>query len=631
MHIFMAFTGRIPLLWFAAPALFAQPVCDSWIHSRPAASPALVRVQPEVHEVVCGPDAVTVRSAGLSIYQLGVLASPVNPANGIRDVTITIPRNPVPATGKHAALPSLTIGVFTNGIPIENRIGFDSYEGRNLWHYDLNAPGLATGATPMLTNLLNDGSRHSPIIGFALDGYPIYGPWGYVDGRGGLLKRMRSSYRLRNIVERSSWPDGTKLTPGQFGPTVDAANPAGMFAEDYEFVAGAGDLDRFNGRFSVTPEYPQGTYAYFLSTSDRGELAFPYLLASEFYGQPSVQPGGPVKVGEKPGLTVSASVLRAGQPVTFEFRAAATLEYVHERPMHVIVVSADLAEFDHIHPERGAGDVYRVSHTFAHVGRYRMYVEFTPPGSGPREEFLDVQVAGPTVPVSSLVVSSRAAASPGGLTAELTASPVLLAGTNETLRFRLNSTEGLEPYLGAWGHFVIIGAGLTNFIHAHPTPTGKPAPEPIGPHTHVSLPATDPPPDVIEVPVAFPSAGLYKLWAQFQVRGTVQVIPFVLKVLPGAAPVQAVSQIPRDAIRVSVSQAGFSPSRIEIPAGHPTTIAFTRDLKPNCASKVVIPDLGITKELPPGKTTLVNLPAMGQKELKFACGMGMYRGLLVVK
>src|SRR6185369_14744168 len=138
------------------------------------------------------------------------------------------------------------------------------------------APGLIEGLIP-------DRGRHSPIIGFALDGYPIYGPWGYTAT--GELRRMRSSYRLRRTTARDRWPDGTLLAPGQSGPPLDATYPLGTFVEDYEYREGSGDLDVYNGRFAKTPEYPQGTYAYFLATGDDGKLAFPYLLAHEFYGR----------------------------------------------------------------------------------------------------------------------------------------------------------------------------------------------------------------------------------------------------------------------------------------------------------------------------------------------------------
>ena len=61
-------------------------------------------------------------------------------------------------------------------------------------------------------------------------------------------------------------------------------HPLGRYVDDYEWVAGVGDLDQYNGRFTVTPEFPNGTYAYYATIDDSGDPAFPYLLAGEFYG-----------------------------------------------------------------------------------------------------------------------------------------------------------------------------------------------------------------------------------------------------------------------------------------------------------------------------------------------------------
>lgn len=71
---------------------------------------------------------------------------------------------------------------------------------------------------------------------------------------------MKSSYRLRNITQRHTLPDGTQLNSSLYGPDVSAQFPLGAYMEDYEFVENLGDLDRSNGRFVVTPEYPNGTY-----------------------------------------------------------------------------------------------------------------------------------------------------------------------------------------------------------------------------------------------------------------------------------------------------------------------------------------------------------------------------------
>ena len=89
------------------------------------------------------------------------------------------------------------------------------------------------------------------LIGYAADGFPIYGPYGYADPdnpkKG--FKLMRSSYRLRKGT-RSSGPGGVY---------------DGTFVQDYEFVAGSGDLDMCNGRYGPTPEHPEGIYHYFIT------------------------------------------------------------------------------------------------------------------------------------------------------------------------------------------------------------------------------------------------------------------------------------------------------------------------------------------------------------------------------
>ena len=136
---------------------------------------------------------------------------------------------------------------------------------------------------------------HSPILGWAFDGYPIYGPYAYSDAKTAQseVKRMRSGYRMRNVAERKTLPAWSlpfhtnasqDLTPAQYGPAIDATFPLGRYLEDHEHAAGHGDLDEFNGRFAVTPEYPTGTYAYHVTIEEDGTPAFPYILAGQFRG-----------------------------------------------------------------------------------------------------------------------------------------------------------------------------------------------------------------------------------------------------------------------------------------------------------------------------------------------------------
>jgi hypothetical protein len=136
---------------------------------------------------------------------------------------------------------------------------------------------------------------HSPILGWALDGYPIYGPYGYSNPKDpkSPVRRMVSSFRLRQITARTSLPDwalpnhpgvSRQLNPSQYGPAVDRVSPLGRYVEDFEYSAGLGDLDQYNGRLAVTPEFPEGTYAYFLTIDGDGLPAFPYIFGGEYYG-----------------------------------------------------------------------------------------------------------------------------------------------------------------------------------------------------------------------------------------------------------------------------------------------------------------------------------------------------------
>ena len=95
---------------------------------------------------------------------------------------------------------------------------------------------------------------------------------------------METSYKLREITERNSLPDGSILNPSEYGPNVSSENPLGNYLEDYEYQEGYGDLNEFNGRYSVTPEYPEGTFAYFVTIGENGSPEYPYVIGPRYYG-----------------------------------------------------------------------------------------------------------------------------------------------------------------------------------------------------------------------------------------------------------------------------------------------------------------------------------------------------------
>lgn len=676
----------VSLMLALAPFVRAQePVRSSWLVNPATANASLARVRPEVHSVSVNDRFVEINSAGISLHYLGALQSATGEIERLRQLRFRIPLAPVPESGQHISLRSDVVGVFLNGLPISNQFETSSYRGQNLWHFDALAANddgslIAAGhrraeqhqsiAAGLFEGFVADASRHSPIIGYAFDGYPIYGPWAFAANGG--LQRMRSSYRLRQIKRRTHLPDGTALTPAQIGPDVSAEFPPGTFVEDYEFAAGFGDLDQFNGRFAKTPEYPAGTYAYFMTTDVAGRLSFPYLLAHQYRGRisaedlaqsfrdladgnppPSATPlcheiVAPVRPGDSQlTLKTEGATIQAGQParLSFQIRSPRGLpvrfpEHVHERPLHLLIVSEDLAEFAHIHPELTTGDRYEVTHTFPNGGRYRLYADFTPPGAAQRIETFDLKIEGKpraTVPLVADSVLDRKADS---LQVEMAAGQ-LRAGEDFELRFVVRdaatgkTVDDLEPYLGAWAHFVLIDRQQKSFLHAHPIESGSLPPVVTSSaalssdgHLHAAL--AGPSPSEIRTMVSFPAAGLYKLWAQFQREGKVIIVPFVLKVAEARPSAKAFAAIPGDAIKINVGQSGFAPARLEVKKGQPIKLAFVRPEAGNCGGMVIFPALGIRQSLPVGEAVIVEVTPKESGELSFSCAMGMYKGALVV-
>ena len=129
---------------------------------------------------------------------------------------------------------------------------------------------------------------HSPILGWAFDGNPIYGPYAYADptDQNSGIRRMRTSYKLKtNVV----FDAATNPNPSRTDGPPLASYPAGQFVADYYYDFQSGDLDNYNGRFCKTPEYPDGVYAYFI-TVDASEASgiaeFPYILGPQFNSLP---------------------------------------------------------------------------------------------------------------------------------------------------------------------------------------------------------------------------------------------------------------------------------------------------------------------------------------------------------
>lgn len=192
-------------------------------------------------------------------------------------------------------------GVWNRDAVVAEKAGFDCAKGHPAngnYHHHQNPSAFKLDQTVISTicNLYDsdglytiDSTQHSPLIGFAYDGFPIYGAYGYKnnDGTGGIV-RIKSGYQLRNISSRTHYADGSDVTDG---PAVNSTYPLGYFREDYEFVSHTEEdyLDAHNGRFCVTPEYPSGTYCYFATVDENWNSAYPYAVGPYFYGDIVVQ------------------------------------------------------------------------------------------------------------------------------------------------------------------------------------------------------------------------------------------------------------------------------------------------------------------------------------------------------
>ncbi|MDQ3818638.1 MAG: cupredoxin domain-containing protein [Acidobacteriota bacterium] len=349
-------------------------------------------------------------------------------------------------------------------------------------------------------------------------------------------------------------------------------------------------------------------------------------------------------------LRTEPSRVKADAPVKLSFLVKNSkgavvrfLQFVHEKPMHLLVVSEDLAEFYHIHPEMQVDDAYGVEHIFPHGGRYRLYADYTPPGSQTIVEQFELNVAGPARTRENLKADASLTKEAQGLRVTAISEKPLRAGEDLMLKFALSDVKTGQPvnnlqlYLGALAHFVVISEDLKSFIHAHPLDAGEVLDPSRDPSQHVHDPAqlakklVGPSPSEVSAYVNFPHAGLYKLWAQFERDGKVITVPFVLNVGEAACATSgAATPIPADAIKINVGSSGYEPSEISVKKGEKVTLAFTRTDSQNCAGTVLFPQLNISRQLAVGETVLIELTPNEAGQINFSCGMGMFKGKVIV-
>ena len=210
----------------------------------------------------------TITSNGIPSHPVGAFPNSGNPHTITpQNYVFTVTTKPA-RTGVATAAKRWLWGVAVNGVPFE--AGTAEYWHRDRgggWNYDALGGAVRLGLDANHAHVQRSGAyhyhalptgltrqlgwtadSHSPLIGWAADGYPVYAITGDL-GNG--VQRIRSSYRLK-----------TEARPG--GDEPHGARD-GTFVQDWKYVAGSGDLDECNGAVTRSAEFPAGSYAYFIT------------------------------------------------------------------------------------------------------------------------------------------------------------------------------------------------------------------------------------------------------------------------------------------------------------------------------------------------------------------------------
>jgi hypothetical protein len=220
---------------------------------------------------VSGSDRV-IKSNGIPQHSVGEFPNRGNPHSiSAQDYEFEVPAKPE-YRGSQANVGLRNFGVAVNGVPFDPSAAewYKGWRGSD-WRYEALSGAVPLGVDEnyahvqptgayhyhglpwgLLKRLKISKSTHSPLIGWAADGFPMYALYGSTTASDGGIKQLKSIFRVKS----GNRPGGFTAPDGRYD---------GTFIPDYEFVKGAGDLDECNGAKVSTPDFPNGTYAYFLS------------------------------------------------------------------------------------------------------------------------------------------------------------------------------------------------------------------------------------------------------------------------------------------------------------------------------------------------------------------------------
>jgi hypothetical protein len=234
----------------------------------------------------------------------------------------------------------------------------------------------------------------------------------------------------------------------------------------------------------------------------------------------------PPKAGEKVKLQFTVIHPLTGKQVK-------DFNILHDMPFHLFVVSQDLEVFQHIHPDKQPDGSFIIETDLPKAGYYKIFCDFFPAGGIPQvthhamvtaaykgDLISSLSKLAPDKPIDNKLVKTVE-----GTRFELKFDPEEpLVGKPVELRYHLvdektgEPVKDLKPYLGAWGHTLILSEDATDYLHSHPT---EMIPD------DVDRSKLESKPDVV-FDTFFPHPGNYRIWSQFQRGDKIITVPFTI-------------------------------------------------------------------------------------------------------
>ncbi|MGM0867517.1 MAG: F510_1955 family glycosylhydrolase [Bacillota bacterium] len=262
---------------------------------------------------------------------------------------------------------------------------------------------------------------------------------------------------------------------------------------------GVGSSINMNGSKSQTEsQHSQGEHSDHGSNNNEEEDRLD--VSWEFDNEPIV--------GNKQTLQINIKD-SSGEPID-------KFDIEHEKLMHLIIVSEDLSIFQHIHPEFKGNGLFKVSTSFPQGGRYKLIADVVPSGQETSTVTKWIDIDGKSNK-EAVIVDESLTKEVDGRRISLSFEDQIQSNKDMTMTFTLKddqtgeSINDLKPYLGAIGHVVIVSEDGEQYVHSHPMNNETSGPE----ATFMTV---------------FPERGVYKIWGQFNHKGKIVTVPFVVEV-----------------------------------------------------------------------------------------------------